>query len=127
MNPFYFLYLCKKSSVMTALNDPTTTLTQAEAHAKLEMPIWDPAFSFAGMINSLYTVIFFQPLLPLSGVIGVVIFFLMYWSHKHRFLRMSVKPVTISDHISLATLYLISLGVMIYGVNSSSSDEFDDL
>lgn len=88
------------------------------------MPVWDPAFSYAGMINTLYTAVFFQPLLPLSSWFGFASFFLIYWSHKHRLLRMSVKPFNLSDSIAKTSLYSISLAAMIYGISSMIFDKF---
>ena len=116
-NPYYFLYVIKKRGALKAVEDPNSEMTQTEAHTRVEKPIWDPAFSFAGMINVFYTMIFLQPLLPLSSCFGFATFTLMYWSHKHRLLRMSVKPVTLSDSIAQTSLYMISLGAMVYGVD----------
>lgn len=123
-SPWYFLYFLKKRSVLNGLENETCTITQAEAHAKVEKPVWDPAFSYAGMINNFFTVVFFQPLLPLSATLGFFAFSFMYWSHKHRLLKMSVRPMILSDNIAQTTLYFISLAAMIYGISSMIFDKF---
>src|SRR5688500_14521555 len=79
VSPWYLMYALKKRGVLKSLENDTCTITQAEAHARVEKPVWDPAFSYAGMLNNFYTVVFFQPLLPLSASMGFVAFSLMYW------------------------------------------------
>lgn len=123
-NPWYLVYWFRKRSVLKAVDNGTSLLNQSEAHSKVEMPIWDPAFSFAGLVNGFFTVCFFQPMLPVSAIFGFFAFGFMYWSHKHRLLRMSTKPFTLSDSIAKTTLYLISLAIMIYGISSMIFDKF---
>lgn len=140
-NPWYFAYWLRKRSVFKAvenankkiqegeferqsiIEDPTQ-MTQGESHVKVEMPVWDPAFSFAGLVNGFFTIVFFQPLLPLSSAFGFFAFFFIYWSHKHRLLRMSNKPFTLNDSIGKTTLYIISLAIMIYGISTMIFDKF---
>lgn len=141
-NPWYFLYWCRKKSVLKTVekanndankdpdsrgiieSDPSIP-NQSEAHLKVEMPVWDPAFSYAGLVNGFFTVCFFQPLIPLSAAFGFVAFFLIYWSHKHRLLCMSTKPFALSDSIAMTTYYIISLSTMVYGISSLIFDKFN--
>lgn len=116
VNPWYFMYMLRIKGIESKIKNGTSELTQAQAHQMFEKPVWDPAFSFSTLLRILYTVIFFQPILPTSSIYGAVTFFLVYWSHKHRILRMSVRPLSLSDNIAISTQYFISLGVLVYGV-----------
>lgn len=117
LNPFYLLYILRVRSLQAKIKDGTSTVTQAQAHQMVEKPVWDPAFSFASLLRVLYTIIFFQPILPASSFYGAATFALLYWSHKHRILRMSVRPFSLSDNIAISTQYFISLSILVYGVN----------
>lgn len=117
VNPWYFVYMMRIRGLEKKIKDRTSQVNQAQAHQMFEKPVWDPAFSFASLLSVLYTVIFMQPILPLSSVYGAVTFFLLYWSYKHRLLRMSVRPISLSDRIAISTEYFISLGVVVYGVS----------
>lgn len=137
LNPWYFMYILRKNSVLKKVKEAegqkdmsqedkeAFPFNQNEAHTKVEMPIWDPAFSFAGLVNGFYTLTFFQPLLPVSSMMGFFAFTFIYWSHKHRLLRMSTKPFNLSDSIAMTSYYLISLAVMIYGISSMIFDKFN--
>lgn len=120
LNPWYFLYLFRIKSLKKKIEDQTAEVNQLQAHQMFEKPLWDPAFGFASLLRILYTIIFFQPILPVSSIYGALTFLVMYWSHKHRLLRMSVRPVSLSDRIAVSTLHFISMGVLVYGVNSAS-------
>ena len=117
LNPFYLMYYLRIKGLEKNIKEEKSEVTQAQAHQMFEKPVWDPAFSFAGLLRVLYTVIFFQPILPVSSIYGAITFFFLYWSHKHRLLRMSVRPMSLSDRIAISTSYFISLGVVVYGVN----------
>lgn len=116
-NIWYFLALWRQSKLRKSVENGTAEdLTQIEAHTIYELPVWDPAFGYADIVKDIMTCIFFQPLLPISGFMGVVSIFLMYWSQKYRFLFMSVRPMTISTHIAKTVLHLLSFGPLVYGV-----------
>lgn len=116
LNPFYFLYMFRIRSLKKKIEDGTAEVSQSQAHQMFEKPVWDPAFSFASLLRVLYTVVFFQPILPVSSIYGALTFILLYWSHKHRLLRMSVRPMSLSDRIAISTMHLINMAILVYGV-----------
>ncbi len=117
-SPWLAMNRIKKWSVQSKIKSHNAnSITQSEAHSAFELPVWDPAFAHAGMVKDILTCIFFQPIFPVAGIIGVILTFLMYWSQKVRLLRYSVRPMAIGDQISSVCLYLISLGPLVYGVN----------
>lgn len=115
-SPWLGLKLLGKFMVQRKVKGGNAQVTQAEAHAAYELPVWDPAFAHAGMVKDVLTCIFFQPILPLSSVFGLACLILMHWSQKVRLLRYSVRPISIGDDISKVALYLLSLGPLVYGV-----------
>lgn len=127
LNPWYFMFVLRKNSLEKKIREGTSEVTQVQAHQMVEKPVWDPAFSFSSLLRVFYTVIFFQPILPLSSVYGVFTFLALYWSHKHRLLRMSVRPLSLSDSIAISTQYFISLAVLVYGVIFSYADQLNDI
>ncbi len=127
-NIWYYLKQCSKSSLRKKVqNGEFEGITQADAHATMEQPVWDPSWTHASMVKDILTCIFFQPIFPISGLFGMVAFFLMYWSQKHRLLYKSNKPVTISKNIAGVTHYLIALGPLVYGVAPADPDKLADL
>jgi len=124
LNIWYFMRKMKQSSLRKQLaNGGGDNITQLEAHAIFENPVWDPASCYAGIVKDLMTCIFFQPLLPISGFMGMISTFLMYWSQKIRFTRMSVRPITISTPIASTILYFISISPLVYGISSMIFDK----
>ena len=118
-SPWLFMRLLSKSSIRSKVKaGNANNITQAEAHVAHELPVWDPAFAHAGMIKDVLTCIFFQPLFPLASVVGVLTTFLMYWSQKHRFLNWSVRPFAVGHSIAYLSVYLLSLGPLVWGVGA---------
>lgn len=119
-NTFYIWYYLKlyyqRSLRKKVENFEAEFITQSDAHTTMELTEWDPSWTHAGAIKDILTCIFFQPIFPLSGLIGMIAFFLMFWSQKYRLLRLSKRPVTISTNIADISLFLISLGPLVYGV-----------
>lgn len=127
-NIWYYLKLCNQKSLRKKVEaQETEGITQADAHATMELPVWDPSWTHAAMVKDILTCIFFQPIFPISGLFGTAAFFLMYWSQKHRLLYKSNKPVTISKNIAEVTHYLIALGPLVYGVGSGQTDRFSHI
>ena len=127
-NIWYYLKLCNQKSLRKKVeNLETEGITQADAHATMEFPVWDPSWTHAAMVKDILTCIFFQPIFPISGLFGATAFFLMFWSQKHRLLYKSNKPVTISKNIADVTHYLIALGPLVYGVASAHTDKLAHL
>ena len=94
-------------------------VTQAQANRTFEDPKLDPAFAYAAIVRNMFMVIFFQPLFPVTGILGVVCFFLLYWGQKYRFLRRTSRPVSITVKHAKTTNYLLSLAPLVYGVSSA--------
>jgi hypothetical protein len=123
-NIWYYLKLLSHRGLRKKVeNGETEGITQADAHATMELPVWDPSWTHAAMVKDILTCIFFQPIFPISGMFGLVAFFLMYWSQKHRLLYKSNKPVTISKNIAEVTHYLVALGPLVYGVGRFHPDQ----
>lgn len=118
LSPWYFLALFRQWSLKKKIMGGNAQgITQSEAHKGMELPIWNAPFIYAGMVKDMLTCIFLQPLFPISGFVGILSTFLMFWSQKHRLLRHSVKPITIENQIAYSNIYLLSLGVLVWGVN----------
>jgi hypothetical protein len=123
-NIWYYLKICNQKKLRQKVeNKETEGITQADAHATMELPVWDPSWTHSAMVKDILTCIFFQPIFPISGLFGMVAFFLMYWSQKNRLLYKSNKPVTISKNIAEVTHYLIALGPLVYGVDKAHPDQ----
>lgn len=120
LDPFVFLTCYRKSKLKKSIPaGQADSLTQEEAHAMVEFPHWDPAYCHSIMIKDFFTCLFFQPLFPISGGVGMIGAFLMYWSQKHKFLRYSNRPIILTAHVGMASLYLFSLAPLVYGVSFS--------
>lgn len=119
LNVWYFLRLWTRKSIRSKIEkNEANAITQAEAHAAFEDPVWDPSFTYAGIVKDFYTCLFFQPLFPLSGFIGMVGMFFMYWSQKTSLLKMSASPASIGMDLAENSIYYISLSPVVYGVGS---------
>ena len=100
------------------LNHPKrVTVTQEEAQALFEDPSFNPSLAYGHFCLLYITMVFFQPILPMGAVTGLVALVLTYYAYKKMLLRDSKRPVLISKEIPLITLYLLNLTPLCYGVN----------
>lgn len=121
LNIWYYFRMWTRTSIRKKVEtQQAATITQSEAHAAFEDPVWDPSFTYAGIVKDFYTCLFFQPLFPLSGFIGMVGMIFMYWSQKISLLRLSASPASISMDLAENSIYYISISPVIYGVDFSS-------
>lgn len=117
INPWLLLKCWNQRSLENKIkNNQAESITQAEAHLTMEYPMWDPAFVHAGLVKDFLTCVFFQPLFPVSGIIGMAAFLMMFWSQKYKLLRFSVRPITINNNIGQSCLYILSLAPLVWGV-----------
>lgn len=91
-------------------------ITQAKANRSFEDPKLDPAFAYAAIVRNMFVIIFLQPLFPITGILGVIGFFLMYWGQKYRLLRRTSRPIIVSFKHAKTTNYILSLAPLVYGV-----------
>lgn len=116
--PLILLYLKRMLLLLKLKMGKGNSITQVQANRVYEYPNFDPAFAYAGITKVVFMVLFFQPLFPISGFVGVGCFFLLYWSQKYRLLRKASRPIPINLKSAYSTNFLISLGPLIYSIGS---------
>lgn len=92
------------------------SMTQEEANAVFEGLPLDPAIIYSKFIKIFYVCLFYAPILPISGIIGTIALFLNYWIYKHKLLRSSIRPNSISHHITVTATNLCKYSAFVMTV-----------
>lgn len=92
------------------------TTTQAEAHHIFEKASFNTSLAYTNFAMIFMTMVFFQPILPMGTVTGLVGLVLTYYSYKKKLVKDSKRPVIVTKDIAQITLYLLSLTPLIFGV-----------
>ena len=111
-------------------NPKKVTVNQEEAQALFEGIVFIPSMAYGNFILLYITMVFFQPILPMGALTGLVALVLNYYAYKKMLLKDSKKPVMVSKDIPLISMYLLNLTPLCYGVgrlNQISSAIFDKI
>lgn len=118
-DPAYFMKAYKRSSLRKSLlSGEKSTMTQEDCNKAFENPEFEPAFAYAAICRPLFSMVFFQPILPLGCLLGIVSLVLSLFAWKYKFTAHSKLPISISSNIAFVTLYLINLLPFVYAVSS---------
>ena len=94
---------------------------QEETQKAFEKEDFDPSFAYASICNMLFTMVFFQPLLPIGSIFCLLSLGLSYYAYKKKLLRDSKRPVMVTDDIAEVTLYLLNFLPFVSGVAAAHS------
>lgn len=123
-DPWNYVRAWKRNSLKKKIqNGEAGDITQETAHKAFEEGEFDPSFAYASFANILFTSVFFQPILPISGLTGLLALVLNYYAYKKKLLRDSKRPVMVSDDIAEVTLYLLNIIPFAWGLSTVIFDK----
>jgi hypothetical protein len=123
LNPYIFLKIFTRLWMRFKIEFLSGVVTQQELNRAYEKPIFDPAKTYAQVFRTMGIVIFLQPLFPISGLLGFLCFFFLYWCTKLGLLRQSSRPISIASQLAYLSNFLISYILLIYGMSSAIFDK----
>ena len=117
-DPSYLMKVISRASLKKKVAEgKANSITQEQAHAIYEDPNFDVTSAYVMLCKPFFTLVFFQPILPIGVFTGLLAFITLYYAYKIKLIRFSKRPIQISGNIGEVSLYLLNWIPFVSGVS----------